>query len=78
MKHCHLYFTAKPLSVESLVLKLCVKMLLANQIAGFFKVQYLKKKVRDQVDFLNVILHQSFLQGNTIVLAWVTRHDQNT
>ena len=52
MKHCHLYFTANPLSVESLVLKLCVKMLLANQIAGFFKVQYLKKKVRDQVDFL--------------------------
>ena len=52
MRHCHLYFTANPLSVESLVLKLCVKMLLANQIAGFFKVQYLKKKVRDQVDFL--------------------------
>ena len=44
MKHCHLYFTAKPLSVESLVLKSCVKMLLANQIVGFFKVQYLNKK----------------------------------
>ena len=53
MKHFYLYFTAKPLSVESLVLKLFVKMLLANQIAGFFKVQYLKKKVRDQVDFLH-------------------------
>ena len=53
MKHCSLYFTAKPLSVESLVLKLCVKMLLANQIAGFFNVQYLKKKMRNQVDFLN-------------------------
>ena len=52
MKQCHLHFTAKPLSVESLVYKLCVKMLLANQIAGFFKVQYLKKKVRDEVDFL--------------------------
>ena len=52
MKHCHLYLTAKSLSVEILVLKLCVKMLLANQIAGFFKVQYVKKKVRDQVDFL--------------------------
>ena len=49
MKHCHLYFTAKPLPVESLVLKLCVKMLLASQIAGFFKVQYLKIEVRDQV-----------------------------
>ena len=54
MKHCHLYFTAKPLSVESLVLKLRVKIPLANQIAVFFKVQYLKKKVRDQVDFLYV------------------------
>ena len=52
MKYCHLYFTAKPLSVESLVDKLSVKMLLANQIAGFFKMQYLKEKVRDQVDFL--------------------------
>ena len=66
MKHCHLYFTAKPLSVKSLVLKLCVKMLLANQIAGLFKVQYLKKKVRDQEDFLYVNYHQSFLYGNTI------------
>ena len=54
MKHCHLYFTAKPLSVESLLYKLYVKKLLANQIAGFFKVQYLKKKVTDQVDFLHV------------------------
>ena len=47
MKHCHLYFTANPLSVKSLVLTLCVKMFLANQITGFFKVQ-------DQIDFLFV------------------------
>ena len=39
MKHCHLHIIANPLSVKSLFLKLCVKMLLANQIAGFFKVQ---------------------------------------
>ena len=31
MKHCHLYFTENPLPVKSLVLKLCVKMSLANQ-----------------------------------------------
>ena len=68
MKHWHLYFTANPLSVESLVLTVFVKMLL---IIGFFKVQYLKKTVRDQVDFLYVNKHQSFLQGDTIVLAWV-------
>ena len=30
MKHCHLYFTEKPLSVKSLVLKLRVKMHLTN------------------------------------------------
>ena len=47
MKHLHLYFTANPLSVKSLVLTLCVKMLLANQITGFFKVQV-------QIDFLFV------------------------
>ena len=52
MKHCHVYFTAKHLSFESMVLNLCVKMLLANQIAGFFKVQYLKKK--PSRDFLYV------------------------
>ena len=69
MKHCHLYLTANLLSVESLFLKLCVKMLLANQIAGFFKIQYLKKEVRGQVDFLYVNKHQSFLKGGTIVLA---------
>ena len=51
MKHCHLYFTANPLSVKSLVLKLCVKMLLANQIAGFLKDNISRKKVRDQFDF---------------------------
>ena len=44
MKHCHLYFTTNPLSVENLFLKLCAKMLLASQIAEFFKVQYLKKE----------------------------------
>ena len=72
MKHCQLYFTANPLSVESLLLKLCFKMLLANQIAGFFKVQCLKKEVR--VDFLYVNKHQSFIQRYTNVLAWLARH----
>ena len=38
MKHCHLYFTSRPLSVKSLIYKLCVKMLLTSQIAGFFNI----------------------------------------
>ena len=46
MKHCHLYFTAKPLPVESLVYKLCVKMLLANQVAGFFNISRKKWKTK--------------------------------
>ena len=38
---------ANLLSGKILVLKLWVKMLLASQVAGFFKVKYLKKEVRD-------------------------------
>ena len=49
-----------------MVLKLWTKMPTANQIAGFFKVLYLKKEVRDQVDFLHVDKHQSFLQVDNI------------
>ena len=74
MRHCHLYFTENPVPVESLVHKLCVKMLLANQIAGFFKVQYLKKKVKNQVSFFYVNKRQSFTQRNTVVLAWMVSH----
>ena len=37
-----------------------------NQIAGFFKVLYLQKEVRDQVDFLHVDKYQSFLQDDNI------------
>ena len=37
-------------------------MLTANQIAGFFKVLYLKK----DVDFLHVDKHQGFLQVDNI------------
>ena len=48
-------------------------MFLANHIAGFFKVQYLKKEVRCQVDFLYVNKHQSFLQGDAVVFACVVR-----
>ena len=31
-------------------------------------LQYLKKEVRDEVDFLHADKHQSFLQGNTIII----------
>ena len=43
---------------------------LANHIAAFLKVQYLKEEVRDQVDFLHdANKHQSFLQSDTIIFG---------
>ena len=42
------------------------KMLLTSQFVRFFKVKYLKKEVRDQVDFLHLDKRKSFLQVDTI------------
>ena len=36
-------------------------------------LQYLKKEVRDEVDFLHADKHQSFLQGDTVI---IDVHDQ--
>ena len=47
-------------------------MLSANQIAGFFKMQYLKKEVNDvyfKVYFWDADKHQSLLQVDTIILG---------
>ena len=44
-------------------------MLSANQIAGFFKMLYLKKEVKDEVYFCHADKHQSFLQVDAIVLG---------
>ena len=41
----------------------------ANQIAGFFKMQYLKKEINDEVYFWNAHKHQSLLQFDTIILS---------
>ena len=46
-----------------------VKMLLANQIAGFFKLQYLKNEVNDEVYFWHVDKHLSLLLVDTIILG---------
>ena len=46
---------------------------MVNQIVGFFKVQHLKKKVMDQVDFMHVDKHRNLLQGDTILFS---RRDQ--
>ena len=44
-------------------------MLSANQIAGFFKMQYLKKKVNDELHFWHADKHLSILQVNTVLLV---------
>ena len=53
------------------------KMLSANQIAGFFKMYYLKEEVND-VYFWYADKHRSLLQVNTIISVYVTRHSQRT
>ena len=44
-------------------------MLLANQIAGLFKMQYLKKEVNNGVYIWYAGKHRSFLQSDTIILS---------
>ena len=41
----------------------------ANQIAGFFKIKYLKNKMNDEVCFLHADKHQSLVQVDTIILG---------
>ena len=46
-----------PISGKILVLELWTKMLLANRIAGFFKIKNLKKEMNDQVYFWHAGKH---------------------
>ena len=62
-------FIANPMSGKILVQELLPKMSLANQIAGFIKVQYLSKKLRDQVGFLFTDKRHSFLQVSAIAFS---------
>ena len=57
------------MSGKILFLKLWAKMLPANQIAVFFKMQYLKKVVNDEVYFWPADKYESLLQANTIMLG---------
>ena len=44
-------------------------MLSANQIAGFFKMEFLKKEVNDEVYFWHTDNHRSLLQADTITFG---------
>ena len=70
------YFTNT--SGKNLGLELWTKMLPANQIVGFFKMQYFKNEVNDDIYFLHADKHRSLLQVDTIILVTVTRHAQST
>ena len=50
-------------------LELWAKMLPANQIAVFFKMQYCKKEVNNEVYFLHADKHRGLPQGDTIMLG---------
>ena len=44
-------------------------MLLANQIAVFFKMYYLKEEVNDEVYFWHANIYRCALQGESIILG---------
>ena len=73
MKHCHLYITANLLSANSYFSSYVSKCSWSIRLQDSLKCN-IKKEVRDQVDFLYVNRHESFLQGDTIILAWVARY----
>ena len=41
-------------------------------------LQYLKKEVSDEVDFLNIDQHQSFLQIDTMIFDGIIKHFKNS
>ena len=53
-----------------LVFWLLAKMLSANQIAGFFKLENLLTYMRYQLDFLCVDRHLLLLQIDHAIIAW--------
>ena len=53
-----------------LVFELQAKMLSANQVAGFFKLQYLLNYMRYHLDFLYVGRHPLLLQIDHANVAW--------
>jgi len=57
------------MSGKNLVLELCPKMLSTNQIAGFFKPEYLWNRMTYQPDFLHVKSYQFWLEVDQFILA---------
>ena len=43
-----------------------------------YSLQYLKKEVSDEVDFVLAHEHECFLQINTMILMWMVKHSQSS
>ena len=67
--HCGKVSTQKSISGKILVLELWPKIILANQIADFFKLQYLKKALSYENDFVRVLRHPWKLHVGNIILC---------
>ena len=58
------------LQIDTIILKGMVKNSQSFQESKFaMSLQYLKKEVRDEVDFFHADKHQSFLQAGIIILV---------
>ena len=58
---------------------MCGQVCLITQNNKFaISLQYLKKKVSDEVDFLHANKHESLLQIDTIILIGIVKHSQSS
>ena len=63
------FSSANTISGKNLALELLSRMCSSNHIAGFFKLQYLKKDVSDCVDFLCTVRHPWKLKIDNAILV---------
>ena len=76
--YCYWYVTTNPISRKILILELWAKMLLANEIARFFRMQCLTKEVNDEVFFgmqINIEVFYKFILSFWVSIAG---HAQST
>ena len=66
-----------PFFHENLFLpKLLAKMLSGNQIAGFFKMKYRKKQLKDEIYFGHADKYESLLQVDIIIFKAYPNHSK--
>ena len=55
---------------KTLALEVLAKMLSANEVAGFFKLEYLLKYMSYQSDFMDIEINPLYLQNDVGILTW--------